>query len=79
MRTIRIKLIPNSKINKIIEQSPDFLKIKLSAPAHEGKANSALIDFLSKYFDIAKNKIKIISGFKSRDKKVNIDIDIDKK
>lgn len=55
------------------------MKIKLSAPAHEGKANSALIDFLSKYFDIAKNKIKIISGFKSRDKKVNIDIDIDKK
>lgn len=67
-----IKVIPNSKINKIIEQTDNFLKIKLTSPAHEGKANQALINFLSKHFKIAKNKIKIISGEKSKEKKVSL-------
>lgn len=73
-----IKVLPNSKINKIVEERADFLKIKLIAPAHEGMANKALIKFLSSYFKIAKNKIKIISGEKSREKKVIIDLPVDK-
>ena len=74
-----IKVLPGSKINKIVERGADFMKIKLSAPAHENKANKALIIFLSKHFKIAKNKIEIISGFKSRDKKIIIDLTVDKK
>jgi uncharacterized protein len=69
-----IKVIPNSKINKIVEEKNDFLKIKLTEPAHEGKANKSLINFLSKEFKIAKNKITIISGKKSRDKKIKIQL-----
>jgi len=76
---LKIKVVPKSKINKIVEQNTDYLKIKLCAPAHEGKANAALINFLSDHFDVAKNKIKIISGLKSKNKKVNIDMGIDKK
>ncbi len=64
----RIKVIPNSKVNKIVERQDNFLKIKLTAPAHEGKANKALVNFLAQEFKLAKNKIKIISGEKSREK-----------
>ena len=70
----RIRVIPNSKVNKIIEQADDFLKIKLTAPAHEGKANKALIEFLSREFKTPKNKIQILSGLKNRDKKIKIKI-----
>lgn len=67
-----VKVIPNSKIDKIVAESAASLKIKLTAPAHEGKANKALSEFLSQYFKIAKNKISIISGEKKREKKIKI-------
>jgi len=69
----KIKVIPNSKINKIIGESEDYLKIKLTAPAMENKANKALLIFLSNYFQIPKNKIRIISGEKNRLKKIQIE------
>jgi uncharacterized protein (TIGR00251 family) len=69
-KILRVKVIPNSKSNKIVEQKNNFLKIKLTAPAHEGKANKALISFLSQTLKIPKNKIQIISGEKAREKKV---------
>jgi uncharacterized protein (TIGR00251 family) len=69
----RIRVIPNSKVNKIIEKAYDFLKIKLTAPSHEGKANKALIEFLSREFKLPKSKIQIVSGLKTRDKKITIE------
>jgi uncharacterized protein (TIGR00251 family) len=44
------------------------LKIAVKAPAIEGRANSALIAFLSEAFGLAKNKIEIVSGELSRNK-----------
>jgi len=69
-KILKIKVVPNSKLNKIVEQKDNFLKIKLNAPAHEGKANKALINFLSQELKLAKSKIKIISGEKSREKTI---------
>ena len=68
-----IKVIPNSKVNKIVEQNNDFLKIKLTAQPEKGKANKALLEFLSQEFKIAKNKIKILAGEMSKVKMVKID------
>ncbi len=68
-----IKVIPNSKVNKIVEQKDDFLKIKLNALPKKGKANRALIEFLSQEFKITKNKIQILAGEMSRIKMVKID------
>lgn len=67
-----IKVIPNSKHNKIIEQDNNFLKIKLTAPATENKANKALLDFLAKEFKISKKNIIIIKGNKARNKTIKI-------
>ncbi len=68
----KIKVIPNSKINKLIETGDNYLKIKLTAPALEGKANKALIAFLSEHFKLPKNRVSLISGEKSREKIVKI-------
>lgn len=67
-----VRVIPNSKINKIVTAGDNSLKIKLTAPAHEGKANKALIEFLSRHFKLSKNKISIISGEKSHEKKIKL-------
>ena len=68
---LEIKVIPNAKKPKVEEESGK-LKIRLSAPPHEGKANRELIEILSGHFKVRKNKIKIIRGEKSREKIVEI-------
>ncbi len=68
----KIRVIPNSKINKLVGQTDKFLKIKLTAPAVDNKANIALVEFLSDYFKKKKKDIEIVAGATSRDKLVKI-------
>jgi len=70
--TITCKIIPRAKQNKIISQG-DNLKIYLTAPAKEGRANKALIKMLADYFAVAKNRVQILRGEKGRDKIVFVD------
>ena len=69
---INIKVIPNAKHNKLVEEF-GRLKVYLTAPAVEGKANEALIEFLAEHFKVKKNKISIIRGVKSREKIVEVE------
>ena len=68
---IDIKVIPGAKKNFIREEG-EILKVYLTAPALEGKANKALIDFLAGHFHIKKSQIEIIKGLKSRYKTIII-------
>lgn len=65
-----VKLVPNSSFNKIVDFTNEFVRIKISAPPLENRANKELIEFCSDLFDISKSKITIVSGEKSKLKKV---------
>jgi len=69
MMRLNIKVIPNAGRNKIVKE-PGRLKVYLTAPAVEGKANKALIEFLAEHFKVKKSKISIVKGFVSREKEV---------
>ncbi len=71
MKIIEVKIIPNSKKN-LITQEDKRLKIHITAPAVDGKANKALIEVLSEYFKVKKNNISIIRGEISSIKLVQI-------
>ena len=75
---IKVKIVPGSSKNKIIGTYNGALKIAITAPPVEGKANKKCIAYLAKYFDIAKSKIEIISGQTSKNKLIRI-YDIRKK
>jgi uncharacterized protein (TIGR00251 family) len=63
---ISIKLHPNSSQEKINEIEKDkSYEVWIKEKPLEGKANEKLIKLLKKYF---KKDVKIISGFKSREK-----------
>ena len=68
-----VKIIPKSSKTEIIERGDNFLKIKLCAIPEKGKANEALIKFLSESFKTPQSNIKIIRGSKSREKTVLIE------
>ena len=70
---ISIHVIPGSSQNQYQGLKDGTVCIKLTAPPVDGAANAALIKFLSKSLKINKSHIKLISGEKSRDKKVQID------
>jgi uncharacterized protein (TIGR00251 family) len=70
--TLAVRAQPGAKKTAITgiygEGTAAQLKIAVKAPAIEGRANSALIAFLSETFGLAKSKIEIVSGELSRSK-----------
>ena len=74
IKQIKIKLLPRSSINKIVEtDETGEIKIKIKAPPVDGEANEELIRFLSKEWDIPKSKIKIVKGEKSKHKLIEVE------
>lgn len=64
-----IRISPNAKKNEIINDG-EIIKIKITAQPIDGKANKALVEFLSKNFKIPKTSIKILKGETSKDKTI---------
>ncbi len=69
---VKIKIIPSSSKNKIVGAYGDTLKVAITAPPVEGKANKRCIAYLAKCFDIAKSNLEIISGQTSKNKLIKI-------
>ena len=69
---IRIRVLPRASRNQIVGMEGGVLKVKLTAPPVEGKANQALRSFLSKRLGLAKTRVEIVSGEKSKLKSVSI-------
>jgi uncharacterized protein len=70
---IRVHVIPNAKIDEVAGEHGDAIKIKLRAPAIEGKANTALRKFLAEKLSIPQRAIVLDRGERSRDKVLRID------
>ena len=73
MATLRFYVVPNAKVDSVVSEYGAAIKIKLRAPAVDGKANTALRSFLSKELEIAERQIVLERGHKSRDKIIRID------
>ena len=71
--TLAVRALPGAKKKTAIlgvycEGEKARLKIAVQAPAVEGRANSALIEFLADKFDVPKSYIELVSGELSRSK-----------
>ncbi|HRZ40221.1 MAG TPA: DUF167 domain-containing protein [Candidatus Omnitrophota bacterium] len=71
MKTYHLKVIPGAKRNTWKEEASG-IKVYLTAPAVDGKANEALIEFLAEKFHVRKSAVNLIRGLKSRHKTVSI-------
>lgn len=59
---------PNSKKPRIEQDLLETLHVYVHEPPLEGKANKAVIKALSKYFNVSKSQIILLSGEKSKNK-----------
>lgn len=69
---IQVKLLPRSSRTEIIGMEKNVLKVKVTSPPVDGKANKALIQLLAKTLGISKGRVEIISGKSSRLKTIRI-------
>ena len=70
---IKVKIQANAKKNEICGTLADgTIKIKITAPRVEGKANTKLIEFLSGEYGVPKSQIEIVKGLKSTIKQIKI-------
>lgn len=67
-----LRVIPRSSRCEITGIQNDALKLKITAPPVEGKANEECIRFLSDQLGIKKNRIAIKAGHKSKNKTIAI-------
>jgi uncharacterized protein (TIGR00251 family) len=70
--TIKVYLQPKSSKNEIIGPYRDGIKVKVTTPPVEGKANEALIRFLSKELGVSPSSIEILKGNHSREKTLRV-------
>lgn len=70
---LELHVQPGAKRSEFAGMHGDRVKLRLAAPAVEGKANAALIVFLADYFQVPKRNVSIVSGVKSRSKRVSIE------
>jgi len=71
---LQVKITPNASKNSIAGFQGELLRIRIAAPPDKGKANDELVEFLSGVLNVAKSRIKLLSGHTSRLKRLEIDL-----
>lgn len=69
---LKVYLQPKSSKNEIVGPYRDGIKVRVTAPPIDGKANKTLVQFLAKELGISPSQIGIINGHHSREKTLSI-------
>ena len=70
--TFAVKVHPRAKKNAITGEVGDALKVALTAPPVDGKANAACIEFFAKLLKVPRSSVTIASGQSSRNKVIRV-------
>jgi uncharacterized protein len=68
---VQVKVKANSKTEEVSQEGAGFT-VKVKEPPREGKANQAVIRLLSEHFGVPKSQVRILSGFASRNKVIEV-------
>lgn len=69
---IRLKVQPKASKDEFCDVMGDSLKVRITAPPVDGKANQHLIKFLAGQFNVSKSQIELLSGETSREKRFKV-------
>ena len=70
--TFQVRVIPGASKNEVAGIQDGALKVRLTAPPVEGKANRACVEFLAGLLGVRRSALAITSGEKSRKKTVSV-------
>lgn len=68
---IQVKVTPSSRTEEVSPEGDSFM-VKVKEPPKEGKANRAVIKLLAEHFGVPQSQVRILSGFRSRNKVIEV-------
>ncbi len=70
---LKVRLQPRAKRNAIIEERDGVLRVSVAAAPVEGQANAALCKLIAKRAGLARGRVSVIRGERSREKVVRVE------
>lgn len=70
---IRVRVIPNARHSEVMGRVGSIVRVRVAAPAVDGKANQELVDFLAEFFGVKPRYVSILRGEKGKEKTVQIE------
>lgn len=70
--TFAVRIHPRAKKNAITGKVGEAIKLSLTAPPVDGKANQACIEFFAKLLNVPRSSVTIASGQSSRNKVIRV-------
>lgn len=70
--TFAVKVHPKARRQRISGLFGDALKLEITAPPVEGRANEACIDFFANFLKVPRSSVTIAAGLSSRNKVIRI-------
>jgi len=65
---LKVKVFTSAKKDEIVKLKDDEFEIRVKEKAEKGKANRAVIKVLANYFKVDELEIRLVKGFKERNK-----------
>jgi len=66
--TLAVRAQPGAKKDAILGRHGDALKVAVTAPAEDGRANAALVECLKNWLGVKRSQVELLSGQKNRQK-----------
>lgn len=73
MARFRVRVQPRASANELVGREGEAIKVRLTAPPVEGKANRALLEFLAERLGVSKRALAIVAGEGARNKVVEVE------
>jgi uncharacterized protein len=70
--TFSVRVQPRAKKNAITGVMGDALKLSVTAPPVEGRANEAVVDFFAKLLNVSRSSVTIAAGESNRNKVIRV-------
>lgn len=69
---LTVRVLPRSSKEEVAGFAEGVVRVRLTAPPVENRANEALVKFLSRIFDVPRRQIEIVTGGTGRNKLVRV-------
>jgi hypothetical protein len=70
---LEVKVVPGAKRTEIVGRYGSGIKVRISAPPEDGRANRAVVELLSKALELHTKRVRIVHGLTSPNKRVEVD------
>ncbi len=69
---LSVHVQPGARVTEVVGRHGDALKVRVAAPATDGRANEAVLALIAKEFGLARHDVELVAGASSRRKRIRL-------